>query len=229
MNYKNIVKGKFIDRPNRFIAHVEIDGEETIQTVHVKNTGRCREILVPGATVFLEQSDNPNRKTKYDLVKVIKGTRIINMDSQAPNKVVGEWLRKNKLYGNTTNIISEKTYHQSRFDFYVEGDDKKAWIEVKGVTLERDGVALFPDAPSERAVKHIEHLIKAKKEGYDAFIIFVIQMEGIKYFTPNAATHPEFAQALVKAERAGVVIRAYDCIVTETDMRINNQVKIRLN
>ncbi|MFQ9514859.1 MAG: DNA/RNA nuclease SfsA [Eubacterium sp.] len=227
MKYNNIVKGKFIDRPNRFIANVEIEGEP--QIVHVKNTGRCREILLPDAEVFLQKSDNPNRKTKFDLVKVKKGDRIVNMDSQAPNKVVQEWLTENGLYDNTTTIIPEKTYHQSRFDFYIEGDGKKAWMEVKGVTLEVDGAALFPDAPSERAVKHIEHLMKAKKEGYEAYIMFVIQMEGVKYFSPNWATHPEFSKALIRARDAGVMIMAYDCIVTETELRINKPIRLYLD
>lgn len=229
MKYKNIIKGKFIERPNRFIAYVDVEGEcNNPQTVHVKNTGRCRELLIPGATVYLEKSDNPNRKTKYDLVKVVKGQRLINMDSQAPNKVVGEWLRDNRLYKNTTLVQAEKKYGDSRFDFYVEGDGKKAWVEVKGVTLEKEGVALFPDAPSERAVKHVEHLIKAKKEGYDAYIILVIQMTGIKYFTPNRVTHPQFAEALIQAEKNGVKVLAYDCDVTVDSVSINEPVSVKL-
>lgn len=228
MKYKNIIKGKFIERPNRFIAYVDVEGEcNNPQTVHVKNTGRCRELLIPGATVYLEKSDNPNRKTKYDLVKVLKGERLVNMDSQAPNKVVGEWLRDNSLYKNTTLVQAEKTYGDSRFDFYVEGDGRKAWIEVKGVTLEKDGVALFPDAPSERAVKHVEHLIKAKKEGYDAYIILVIQMTGVRYFTPNRLTHPQFAEAMIQAEKNGVKVMAYDCIVTEDGVSINKPVPVK--
>lgn len=230
MKYKNIVKGKFIERPNRFIAYVDVEGEKNNpQTVHVKNTGRCKELLVPGATVYLETADNPNRKTKYDLVKVVKGERLINMDSQAPNKVVEEWLRDNQLYKNTTLVASEKTYGDSRFDFYIEGDGKKAWMEVKGVTLEREGVALFPDAPSDRAVKHIEHLIKAKKEGYEAYIMFIIQMKGIKYFMPNRETHLKFAEVLCKAEKAGVKVLAYDCNVTENGVKISEPVEVKLN
>ena len=215
MKYDHIVKGKFIERPNRFIAYVNVEGEkENPQKVHVKNTGRCRELLIPGVDVYLEKSDNPNRKTKYDLVKVVKGNCLVNMDSQAPNQVVGEWLREKQLYKDTTLVVSEKTYGNSRFDFYVEGDGKKAWIEVKGVTLERDGAALFPDAPSERAVKHVEHLIKAREEGYEAYIILVIQMRYVKYFTPNRETHPQFAEVLEKAEKAGVQIMAFYCSVT---------------
>lgn len=229
MEYNNIYEGKFIDRPNRFIAHVDVTGEENNpQTVHVKNTGRCRELLTPGATVYLEKSDNPNRKTLYDLVKVYKGDMLVNMDSQAPNKVVGEWLNEGHLYNDTTLIKPETTYEKSRFDFYVEGDGKKAFMEVKGVTLELDGVAKFPDAPSDRAVKHIEHLIKAAKEGYDTYIMFVIQMKGIKYFTPNEDTHKEFADALVKAKAAGVNILAYDCIVTRTGLRMDQPIEIVL-
>lgn len=229
MKYHHIVKGKFIERPNRFIAYVNVEGEkENPQKVHVKNTGRCRELLIPGADVYLEKSDNPNRKTKYDLVKVMKGSRLVNMDSQAPNQVVGEWLREKQLYKDTTLVVSEKTYGNSRFDFYVEGDGKKAWIEVKGVTLERDGAALFPDAPSERAVKHVEHLIKAREEGYEAYIILVIQMRYVKYFTPNRETHPQFAEVLEKAEKAGVQIMAFDCRVTEDEVSINQPVEVRL-
>lgn len=229
MKYHHIVKGKFIERPNRFIAYVNVEGEkENPQKVHVKNTGRCRELLIPGVDVYLEKSDNPNRKTKYDLVKVVKGNCLVNMDSQAPNQVVGEWLRENHLYKNTTLVASEKTYGNSRFDFYVEGDGKKAWIEVKGVTLEREGAALFPDAPSERAVKHVEHLIKAREEGYEAYIILVIQMRYVKYFTPNRETHPQFAEVLEKAEKAGVQIMAFDCRVTEDEVSINQPVEVRL-
>lgn len=227
MKYDHIVKGKFIERPNRFIAYVNVEGEkENPQKVHVKNTGRCRELLIPGVDVYLEKSDNPNRKTKYDLVKVVKGNCLVNMDSQAPNQVVGEWLRENHLYKNTTLVASEKTYGNSRFDFYVEGDGKKAWIEVKGVTLEREGAALFPDAPSERAVKHVEHLIKAREEGYEAYIILVIQMRYVKYFTPNRETHPQFAEVLEKAEKAGVQIMAFDCRVTEDEVSINQPVEV---
>lgn len=226
MEYNKIVEGIFLERPNRFIAYVLINGKQ--ETVHVKNTGRCKELLVPGATVFLEESDNPNRKTKYDLVKVIKENRIINMDSQAPNKVVGEWLSENNLYKNTTLIKAEKTYEKSRFDFYIEGDGRKAFIEVKGVTLEDNGVVRFPDAPSDRAVKHIEHLIKASKDGYDTYVMFVIQMKNVKYFEPNTKTHPKFAEILKKASDEGVNILAYECNVTKTGMNIEKPVKVVL-
>lgn len=230
MEYKKIVKGIFRERPNRFIAYVDVEGMgNNPQVVHVKNTGRCKELLVDDATVYLEESDNPNRKTKYDLVVVRKNERIINMDSQAPNKVVQEWLEKNGLYKNTKLVVPEKKYGESRFDFYIEGDNKKAWMEVKGVTLEKDGVVLFPDAPSERAVKHIEHLIKAKEEGFDAYIMFVVQMENVKYFTPNKDTHAAFAEALLKAESKGVKIMSYDCVVTEKELKINKPVEVKLN
>ena len=229
MKYEQIVKGTFVERPNRFIAYVEID--EKPEVVHVKNTGRCRELLVPGAAVYLEKGNNPERKTAYDLVAVEKqavggegGMRLINMDSQAPNKVVEEWLLKKELFPGLICVRPETKYGNSRFDFYVEygcnndgtgqtGESKKAFIEVKGVTLERDGVVLFPDAPSQRAVKHVEELIQAKADGYDAYIILVIQMSGVKYFLPNRETHPEFADALQKAAEAGVKVLAFDCDV----------------
>ena len=211
MKYEQIVKGTFVERPNRFIAYVEIDGKPEV--VHVKNTGRCRELLVPGATVYMEKGNNPERRTAYDLVAVEKGNRLINMDSQAPNKVVEEWLLKKELFPDLVLLRPETKYGNSRFDFYVEYGSKKAFIEVKGVTLERDGVVLFPDAPSQRALKHVEELIQAKSDGYDAYIILVIQMSGVKYFLPNRETHPEFADALQKAAEAGVKVLAYDCDV----------------
>jgi len=207
-----------LERPNRFIAYVDIDGKREV--VHVKNTGRCRELLVPGATVYLEKSSVLNRKTAYDLVAVEKEAeekRLINMDSQAPNKVLEEWLWKETLFQDLVFVRPETKYRNSRFDFYVEyggKEKKKAFIEVKGVTLEQEGVALFPDAPSQRAVKHVEELIEAKKEGYEAYIVLVIQMNRIKFFLPNRETHPEFADALEKAIEAGVQVLAYDCDVS---------------
>jgi len=236
MRYEKIVRGTFIERPNRFIAYVDIDGKKEV--VHVKNTGRCRELLVPGATVYLEKGNNPERKTAYDLVAVQKQERLINMDSQAPNKVVEEWLLKKELFSDLICVRPESKYGNSRFDFYVEyGRADKAFIEVKGVTLERDGVVLFPDAPSDRAVKHVEELIRAKEDGYDAYIIFVIQMSDAKYFLPNRETHPEFADALQKAADAGVKILAYDCSVRleegieeqETDMKQKSALQLELN
>lgn len=211
MKYDKIQEGRFIDRPNRFIAHVELDDRE--ETVHVKNTGRCRELLIPGAAVYVQDGQNPERKTKWDLIAVQKQNRLINMDSQIPNQVVREWLEKGHLFENITRIRPEYTYGNSRFDLYVEADGKKALIEVKGVTLEDNGAARFPDAPSERAVKHLEELIQAMENGYEAYVFFVIQMKDVRYFTPNVNTHPQFGEALKKAAAAGVKILAYDCQV----------------
>lgn len=223
MKYKNIVQGKFMKRPNRFIAHVEIGGKE--QIVHVKNTGRCKELLVPGAIVYLERSMNPLRSTAYDLVAVQKGERLINMDSQIPNKVVEEWLRKESFLQNLVFVRPETTYGSSRFDFYAETEKEKIFIEVKGVTLEEEGVVRFPDAPSDRAVKHVEELIRAKEAGYRTMIIFVIQMKGVRYFTPNKETHPAFAEALERADKAGVEIYAYDCNVSGEEIVLGEEVK----
>ncbi len=227
MIYDNITQGIFLKRPNRFIAYVKIDGVK--ETVHVKNTGRCRELLIPGATVYLEKSANPERKTAYDLIAVQKGERLINMDSQIPNKVVEEWLYKKQLFHDLVLVRPETKYGSSRFDFYIETASEKIFMEVKGVTLEENGVVRFPDAPSERAVKHVEELIQACKEGYKAYILFVIQMKGVKYFTPNVDTHPEFAQALQKAVKAGVNILAYDCRVTPESIELAESVEVRLN
>ena len=226
MKYNNIITANFIERPNRFIAYVNIAGERT--KVHVKNTGRCRELLQEQAEVYLEKSANPERSTAYDLVAVDKTGRLINMDSNAPNKAVGEWLLKKELFPSLTNIRAEKTYKTSRFDFYVETEEDKIFLEVKGVTLEREGGAYFPDAPSGRAVKHVEELAEAVKEGYKAYVLFVIQMKGVDFFAPNAETHPAFAEALENARKAGVEILAYDCTVTEESMEIGNPVPVRL-
>lgn len=226
MKYQNIVEGNFLERPNRFIAYVEIDGKQ--ETVHVKNTGRCAELLTPGAKVYLQESDNPARKTKYDLIAVEKGERLINMDSQVPNKVVLEWLEKGEFLEHITQIRPEYTYGNSRIDLYVETEEKKVLIEVKGVTLEEDGVVRFPDAPSERAVKHVKELQKAVKEGYEAYVFFVIQMRGVKYFTPNVATHPEFAEALIQARKAGVQVVAYACDVTKDSIELAEKVDVVL-
>ncbi|MBQ6887736.1 MAG: DNA/RNA nuclease SfsA [Lachnospiraceae bacterium] len=227
MRYKNIVTGRFLERPNRFIAYVEIEGKKA--KVHVKNTGRCRELLVPGTEVYLEKSDNESRSTAYDLVAVVKNGRIVNMDSNAPNKVVEEWLIKKEFFTDLTLLRPETMYQNSRFDFYMECGKRKAFIEVKGVTLENDNVVRFPDAPSERAVKHVKELINAKKEGYDAYIIFVIQMEGVSFFEPNEQTQPEFAEVLREARRAGVCIKAFDCKVTEESMEIHEEVPVVLS
>ena len=223
MKYSNIIEGKFISRPNRFIAYVEINGIAEVS--HVKNTGRCKELLSKDARVYLEVSDNPERKTKYDLISVYKGDTLVNMDSQAPNKVALEFIRE-KL--PNSKIKPEYTYGSSRIDIYVENEDKKALIEVKGVTLENNGIAMFPDAPTERGIKHINELIKSREDGYESYILFVIQMKGISELKPNYKTHREFGEALQKAQKAGVKILAYDCIVTENTLKIDAPVSVNL-
>ena len=227
MKYSNIVTGTFLERPNRFIAYVEIQGQT--HKVHVKNTGRCKELLIPGAEVYLQKSDNAARSTAYDLIAVKKGKRIINMDSQIPNKVVEEWLRTGAFFHDLVLIRPETKYGNSRFDFYVETKEEKIFIEVKGVTLEEAGRVRFPDAPSERAVKHIEELVQAKREGYRTMVFFVIQMKDVTYFTPNRDTHPEFAMALEKAVEAGVEVYAYDCYVSPEEIKLAESVKIMIN
>lgn len=230
MEYKNTVKGRFISRPNRFIAQVEIDGKE--ETVHVKNTGRCRELLVPNAAVILEKSANPQRKTKYDLIAVYKKVNekeiLINMDSQAPNKAAGEWLKSGGLVKNPDIVKAEKVFGSSRLDFYIEKDGQKIFLEVKGVTLENNGVARFPDAPTQRGAKHLNELINAKKQGFRAVALFVIQMKGCRYFEPNAETDPVFAETLKKAADEGVEIIAADCAVTPNSMIIDEKTEVRL-
>ncbi len=226
MKYYNIKDGRFLSRPNRFIAQVEIDGEE--HTVHVKNTGRCRELLTPGATVFLEKSGNPLRKTQDDLVAVYKGNMLVNMDSQSPNKAVAEWLRSGGLLKNPTLVKPETKYGDSRLDFYIENETEKMYAEVKGVTLEVDGVAKFPDAPTERGRKHLGELIKAKQEGYRAAAIFVIQMKGCKCFNPNTERDPAFAKELKRAYESGVEILAVDCKVTPDSMTIDKRIEVLL-
>lgn len=215
MKYRKIVNGKFIDRPNRFIAHVEIDG--VVNTVHVKNTGRCKELLLPETEVRLEESDNPNRKTLYDIVAVNKkGFGWINMDSQAPNKVVKEWL-EGKDYDY---IKPEYKYGDSRIDFYMKKGDVEYLMEVKGCTLEKNGVGYFPDAPTERGVKHLRELTKAQKLGYQCAIAFVIQMEGVTEVRPNIETHPEFGETLEIAQKAGVKVILYMCQVGRDTLEI---------
>ena len=225
MRYDNIVAGRFIERPNRFIAKVEIAGVE--ETVHVKNTGRCKELLVPGATVYLQHFPGGARKTKYDLIAVKKGELLTNMDSQAPNKVVKEWLLEQEPFGKITFLKPEYTYGKSRFDFYLEMGERKMFIEVKGVTLEDDGVVLFPDAPTERGLKHVEELINCVEKGYEAVVLFVVQMAKAKYFTPNRKTQPDFADALVKASAAGVKVLAYTCSVSDDSLAIDKPLKVR--
>ena len=226
MKYRNIIKGTFISRPNRFVANVTIDGKDI--ACHVKNTGRCRELLKEGAEVFLEKSDNPERKYQYSLITVRKGDRLVNMDSQAPNKAVGEFLRKGSLFEDIKLIKPECKYGNSRFDFYVEYADKKAFIEVKGVTLENDNVVSFPDAPTERGSKHLRELCECLKEGYEAYVFFVIQMKDVLYFTPNEAHDRIFAETLRTAEKEGVKVLAYDCLVTEDEMTVKDKVNIVL-
>ena len=219
MKYKNVFPAKFIDRPNRFIAHVAIDGR--VETVHVKNTGRCKELLLPGAEVYLERSDNPERKTKYDLIAVRKNNGILfNIDSQAPNQVVKEWLAKQ----NFTKVISEYRYGNSRIDFYMEKGSECYLMEVKGCTLEIDGIGYFPDAPTERGIKHLRELIHAKQEGYHAAVAFVIQMKGVTEVRPNVATHPEFGAVLEAAKAAGVEILCLGCSVAPDELVIESEV-----
>ena len=218
MQYERIVEGKFISRPNRFIAYAQIQGNE--ETVHVKNTGRCAELLKPQADLFLQVSDNPARKTKWDLIAVRKGERIVNMDSQIPNYAVIEWIEKGNLFQDIRVVRPEVTYKNSRFDLYVETGQQKIFIEIKGVTLENDGVVRFPDAPSERAVKHLRELIKAVSEGYHCIVAFVIAMEGVTEVRPNRATHPEFGQVLEQAVKAGVEVWHLNCAVKEDRLEI---------
>ena len=271
MKYNQVVPGTFLQRPNRFIAHVLISGKEEV--CHVKNTGRCRELLIPGCTVYCAVSDNPQRKTKYDLIAVEKNiesqtifanagipsqrvkstpeahsTLLVNMDSQAPNAAVKEWLQSGASpFGNIDYIKPEYKYGNSRFDFYLECKtetkrtgtaptptenettrSRKIFLEVKGVTLENNGVVLFPDAPTERGVKHVRELIRCREEGFETYVLFVIQMERALYFTPNRKTHPQFADALCDAQNAGVHLLAFTCKVTPDEMKIDKELKVRL-
>lgn len=225
MQYANMVPGIFRARPNRFIAHVEIDG--ALQICHVKNTGRCKELLVPGCRVWCQKAQNPQRKTLYDLIAVQKGERLINMDSQAPNIAAGEWLLNGGL-GEISQLKAECTHGDSRFDFSFLKDGKRCFLEVKGVTLENDGVCAFPDAPTTRGVKHINGLISAVQEGFGAYILFVIQMPDVKYLHPNDRTDPAFGDALRAAADAGVQLLAMDCAVTENTMVLRLPVLIDL-
>ena len=225
MHYANMIPGTFLARPNRFIAHVEMDGQ--VEVVHVKNTGRCRELLPAGAQVWCQRSDNPNRKTKYDLITVRKGSRLINMDSQAPNIAAKEWLLSGGL-GNAENIKAETTHGDSRFDFSFTLEGKPCFLEVKAVTLENDGICAFPDAPTERGVKHLRGLQSCVEEGFGGFVLFVIQMSGVEYLYPNDATDPAFGKALREAAAAGVQVLAVDCIVTEDSMTIGKSVPVKL-
>ena len=224
MKYENMVSGRFLARPNRFIAHVEIGGNKEI--VHVKNTGRCRELLTVGAEVWCRFDPNPARKTHYDLITVRKGDRLINMDSQAPNTAAKEWLLSGGL-GDIQNLKAESFHGDSRFDFSFTKDGKTCYLEVKGVTLENDGVCAFPDAPTERGVKHLRGLAALAQQGYGAYVLFVIQMPDVKYLHPNDATDPAFGAALRDAAAAGVQILAMDCAVTENTMDIRLPVLVK--
>ena len=225
MLYENMVPGIFLARPNRFIAHVEIDGKEEI--VHVKNTGRCKELLPKGAKVWCQHWDNPNRKTKYDLIFVQKGQRLICMDSQAPNAAAKEWLLSGGL-GQIDNLKGEYAHGDSRFDFSFEKDGRRCFLEVKGVTLERDGVCAFPDAPTERGVKHLQGLTRLAQEGYGAYVLFVIQMADVAYLHPNDETHPAFGAALRAAAGAGVQVMAMCCHVEIGCMEIKDPVEVKM-
>ena len=225
MQYKNIVPGIFLKRPNRFIAHIEIDGKE--QIVHVKNTGRCRELLPKRASVWCEKSNNPARKTAYDLIAVQKGSRLINMDSQAPNAAAKEWLEQGGL-GKINNLRPESRQGDSRFDFSFTKNDIPCFLEVKGVTLETDGVCAFPDAPTIRGTKHLRELTQLAKNGYGAYVLFVIQMTNVKYLHPNDTTDPEFGKALRDAAKAGVRVMAMECAVTPDSMTLKSPVAIQL-
>ena len=225
MIYGNMTPGIFLARPNRFIAHVEIEGQREI--VHVKNTGRCRELLPVGAQVWCQKSDNPSRKTKYDLITVRKGSRLINMDSQAPNLAAKEWLAAGGL-GEIEQLRAETRHGDSRFDFSFRKNGKTCFLEVKGVTLENDGICAFPDAPTERGAKHLRGLTEAAKNGYGAYVLFVIQMTDVQHLHPNDATDPEFGKALREAAANGVEVLAVDCDVTVEEMKIRDFVPVVL-
>ncbi len=226
MKYENIRKAVFLSRLNRFVAHIEIDGK--IELCHVKNTGRCRELLLKGAPVYVQEKNDPGRRTNYDLISVFKGERLVNVDSAAPNKVFCEWMHESNFFGADSHIEAEKTRGNSRLDFYVESGSRKIFIEVKGVTLEEDGVALFPDAPTKRGIKHIKELIRCKEEGFEAYGVFIIQMGGIDYFTPNNRTHKAFGDILKIAVDKEVELIAFYCNVRKNKLEINGFIPIKL-
>ncbi len=226
MKYERIEEAVFKSRPNRFVAYVEtVKGEEVC---HVKNTGRCRELLVPDARIWVQRSINPNRKTALDLIAVEKHGQVVNMDSQIPNKVAEEWIRAGHLFSKDAVIRPETRFGNSRFDLYIEEGERKMFLEVKGVTLEEEGVARFPDAPTKRGVKHIEELITCREAGYEAGILFVIQMKGIRYLEPNDRTHAAFGDALRRAKMAGVKVLAVDCVVTPESITADQEIEVRL-
>lgn len=229
MKYNNIYEGKFIKRINRFIAHVTVNGE--FEVVHVKNTGRCKELFIEGRTVYLEKSDNPNRKTKYSLIAIYKDDKLINIDSQVPNQVIYEAIEDGSIKGfdNLEYLKREKTYGNSRFDIYYETTERKGFIEVKGVTLENDGMAMFPDAPTTRGTKHVNELIEGQKEGYQNYIFLLIQMKEVQSFKPNKITDPTFSEALRKAEEAGVIVKCFNSIITKDSIVIHEEIEHDLN
>jgi sugar fermentation stimulation protein A len=228
MKYGKIVKGIFLERPNRFIAKVIINGNE--ETVHVKNTGRCREILKPGTEVILEEYDNENRKTKCSLIAAYKGNMLINIDSQIPNAVVSDAIRNYEIeeFRDVVSLKREVSFKSSRFDIYCEGNNRKIFIEVKGVTLEKDGTAMFPDAPTQRGLKHVMELKEAVRMGYEGFIIFLVQMEGVNCFTPNYEMDIDFSKGLKKAQKGGVKILAFNSIVNEDEIELGERINVRL-
>ena len=231
MRYHNVFPAIFCSRPNRFIAVTMREGKEEV--VHVKNTGRCRELLMSGSKVYLTKSENPQRKTKFDLIAVEKKTKngasiLINMDSQAPNDVIAEWIRAGNLFSPNAVVRRETTFSRSRFDFYVEDGDERAYLEVKGVTLEEDGCALFPDAPTLRGVRHVEELIRVVQQGMKAYLIFVIQMNQVSSFSPNDETHKAFGDALRRAKKAGVELFALSCTVEPDALFIDKKIPIIL-
>jgi len=226
MIYENTNVGIFEKRPNRFVAEVFIDGKKEI--CHVKNTGRCRELLTKGAKVFVQKASNPERKTKYDLIAVYKGDVLFNIDSQAPNKVFAEWLIKTDYFGKITKIKPECRFGESRLDFYFEADGRRTFAEVKGVTLEKDGVFLFPDAPTQRGARHLKELCACKEQGYDAYAVFVLQARGAKYFAPNCDADPEFFAALKMAKEQGVGIIALACSITPNSLEITDFVEVKI-
>lgn len=226
MKYDHIEEAVFLERPNRFIAYVEQAGKREI--CHVKNTGRCRELLLPGTKVYVQRQSNPARKTPLDLISVKKGDRLINMDSQAPNKVTAEWLHTGGFCSSDSIIKPECRYGSSRFDFYIEDDTRRIFMEVKGVTLEEEGIVRFPDAPTERGVKHIEELIACRRAGYEAYLFFVIQMKHVLFMEPNDRTHPAFGEALRRAAAEGVGIFARDCRVEPDELVIDREVEVHL-
>lgn len=226
MTYPNITPARFLSRPNRFVAQVDLDGAET--TVHVKNTGRCKELLRPGVPVWLVRSSNPARKTAYDLVTVQKGDRLINLDAQAPNRVFAQWAEAGHFVPGLTLLKAEQKHGDSRFDFYWEAGDRRGFVEVKGVTLEEDGAVFFPDAPTERGIKHLRGLTACLDEGYEAAVCFVIQMADVTFFSPNDRTHPAFGEALRAAHAAGVRVLAMACAVTPDSLTITDPVPLRL-